>query len=200
MDDDATLHDLRLDVVVRLLRSSSASSVLELGCGAGRLLEKLIAVPDFEQITGVDACGSTVAVAREQLAEMARARLRLIHADYLNDLPGMPVHDAIAMVETIEHLDPGRLSRVESTVFGKLAPSTVVVTTPNREYNALLGLRPGELRDPDHRFEWDRTRFKAWAHGVAARNGFRVAFGGVGPCDPLLGTPTQYAHFSRQAA
>lgn len=193
------LHEERLALVCALLLESGCRSVLELGCGAGRLLARLVLLPQFERITGVDASAAALAVARDQLASRAGARLALVHADYLRRLPPLPSHEAVAMVETIEHLDPRHLAAAEQTVFG-LRPRTVVVTTPNREYNCLLGLADGRLRDPDHRFEWDRARFSAWATGVARRNGHSVRLGGIGEPHPGLGSPTQYAHFTRRPA
>lgn len=192
-----TLHDERLALVCALLLESGCRSVLELGCGAGRMLERLLAHPQIERVTGVDASASALAVARDQLSVRAGTRLALVHADYLCRLPALPPHDAVAMVETIEHLDPRHLAAAERTVFGQLLPATVVVTTPNREYNPLLGLPDGVLRDPGHRFEWDRARFRAWATGVARRHGHAVRIAGIGTPHPELGAPTQYAHFVR---
>jgi hypothetical protein len=71
----------------------------------------------------------------------------------------------------------------------------VVITTPNREYNTLLGLRPDEFRHPDHRFEWERRRFEGWSRGVARRNGYSVEFDGVGPANAWFGSSTQMAVF-----
>jgi small RNA 2'-O-methyltransferase len=193
-----SLHDQRLALVCALLREAGCRSVLDLGCGAGRLLEWLLVHPQFERITGVDASAAALAVARDQLSARAGTRLALVHADYLRRLPDLPAHDAVAMVETIEHLDPQHLAAAERTVFVQLQPATVVVTTPNREYNPLLGLEDGRLRDPDHRFEWDRARFRAWATGVARRNGHRLRIAGIGAPHPEFGPPTQYAHFSRR--
>lgn len=191
------LHDERLAVVCALLRESGCRSVVELGCGAGRLLERLLDQPRFERITGVDASAGALAVARDQLSARAGTRLVLVHADYVRRLPELPPHEAVAMVETIEHLDPRNLAAAERNVFEQLQPATVVVTTPNREYNPLLGLEDGHLRDPDHRFEWDRARFRAWAAGVARRHGHAVRIGGIGVPHPELGAPSQYAHFRR---
>jgi hypothetical protein len=61
--------------------------------------------------------------------------------------------DAAALVEVIEHIDLDRLDSVERVVFACAKPQLVVVTTPNREYNAKFeGMKPGEMRHADHRF------------------------------------------------
>ena len=72
--------------------------------------------------------------------------------------------EAVALVEVIEHIDPDRLPLVERVVFGAAHLGAVIVTTPNADYNALFpNLGAGALRHPDHRFEWTRAEFAAWA-------------------------------------
>lgn len=106
--------------------------------------------------------------------------------------------DAAVLVEVIEHFDPPRLAAAEQNVFGSAHPGTVVVTTPNAEYNVMWETLPaGEFRHPDHRFEWTRAEFAAWARDVAERYGYSVRFLPVGPEDPDVGPPTQMAVLSR---
>ena len=74
----------------------------------------------------------------------------------------------------------------------------MIVTTPNVDYNALFpGLAAGALRHRDHRFEWTRAEFAAWAGAVAGRHGYAVEHAGIGPDDPSHGAPTQMAVFRR---
>jgi 3' terminal RNA ribose 2'-O-methyltransferase Hen1 len=106
--------------------------------------------------------------------------------------------DAAAVVEVIEHLDPPRLSAFERVLFGEARPSTVIVTTPNVEYNALFeGLADTQLRHRDHRFEWTRAEFAAWCEGVCGRNDYTVSYSPIGPIDDAAGAPTQMAVFRR---
>jgi hypothetical protein len=107
--------------------------------------------------------------------------------------------DAAVLMEVIEHVEPDRLSALERAVFGFAAPGTVVVTTPNREYNPEYGMADGVLRHRDHRFEWDRAGFTAWASRVGAAYGYGVRLAGVGPESPAAGSPTQLAVFTRAA-
>jgi 3' terminal RNA ribose 2'-O-methyltransferase Hen1 len=106
--------------------------------------------------------------------------------------------DVATVVEVIEHLDPPRLGAFERVVFGHARPRAVVVTTPNIEYNALFsGLPAGALRHRDHRFEWTRAEFAAWAARVGEAYGFTVEHAGIGADDPEQGAPTQMAVFRR---
>jgi 3' terminal RNA ribose 2'-O-methyltransferase Hen1 len=106
--------------------------------------------------------------------------------------------DAAAVVEVIEHLDPPRLAAFERAAFEFARPGTVVLTTPNAEYNVRWATLPaGRFRHRDHRFEWTREQFERWAAEVAERFGYAVRFAPVGPVDPEVGSPTQMGIFMR---
>ncbi len=195
------LHEERLDAVYRALVHSGAQTVLDLGCGEGFLLRRLAGNPQFRTIVGVDQCGEALWRAREALHQQRQdpsQRLSVICGSYAD--PQLDLHgfDACAMVETIEHVNPGMLGKVERAVWGCYRPKTLVMTTPNAEYNVVFGLGHGELREGGHCFEWDRAKFRRWAAGVAQRNGYFVHVGGIGDHDPLLGQPTQLAVFTRR--
>lgn len=199
MEQSTGLHELRLDQVLRRIRASGARRILDLGCGSGQLLHRLVGEKQFEKIVGLETCPHALARARQLLETHSRApfpQLSLINGSYAEPQPSLCNYDAAAMVETIEHIKPGLLSAAEQVVFAQMRPRVIYLTTPNREYNPLFDLHPGEFREPDHKFEWDRARFSQWARGVAQRNGYRVVLGGIGDEDPELGPPTQTAYFS----
>lgn len=195
------LQEQRLDAVAGRLRDCGATSVLDLGCGSGELVARLAAEACFERIVGVDRSPSILATARERLgpAVVDGARVRLLCASFAEADDRLAGFDAAALVETLEHVDPGRLALVERAVFAGYRPRTVIVTTPNREYNPCYGLADGALRHPDHRFEWGRARFRRWAQGVGERNGYAVTFDGIGEADEQYGCPTQMALFRQRS-
>ncbi|MBX9925299.1 MAG: hypothetical protein K2Y05_02985, partial [Hyphomicrobiaceae bacterium] len=89
---------------------------------------------------------------------------------------------------------------VERVVFEKARPWLVVVTTPNRDYNVKFdGLAAGTFRHADHRFEWTRAEFEAWAQSVATRFGYTLATEPLGDVDADFGAPSQMAVFTRGA-
>jgi hypothetical protein len=105
--------------------------------------------------------------------------------------------DAAAVVEVIEHLDPPRLAAFERVLFECARPRTVVLTTPNRDYNVRFpNLPAGRFRHRDHRFEWTREEFRAWAIRVAERFGYTIRIEAVGPVDADVGPPTQMVVFT----
>jgi 3' terminal RNA ribose 2'-O-methyltransferase Hen1 len=125
-----------------------------------------------------------------------RQRIDLIQGSLLYNDPRLAGFDAAAVVEVIEHLDEGRLSAFEQVVFERAKPGTVFVTTPNVTYNQKFEkLHAGQFRHTDHRFEWTRAEFEAWATGVAERHGYWVRVEPLGPADAEVGAPSQLAVF-----
>lgn len=194
------LHEERLQVVCQAIADTGARSIIDLGCGSGSLLRLLLIRDQFQKIAGVELSGISLGAARQELYKPhyeAEGRLKLIHASYAEPDERFAGFDAAAMVETIEHTDPGRLSLVERAVFAVARPGVLFMTTPNQEFNVLFDLPPGAFREADHKFEWNRQKFQSWAKGVAARHKYRVEFQGIGEADLELGPPTQMAIFHR---
>ena len=185
-------HGERLGAVLEAVRATGARSVLDLGCGAGDFLALLVGEPQVERIVGIDLAEASLAKARVRLAD---ARVTIRAGSMLEADATLAGFDCAVMVETIEHVDPGDLHLLERAVFGTMRPRHAIVTTPNAEFNGLLGVPKGRFRHPDHRFEWDRARFRRWAGGVAGRCGYRVAFRDVGGAHPDLGGASQMALF-----
>lgn len=201
MTQMTSLHEERLSLAFQALKATGATRVLDLGCGSGSLLYRLLSDPQFQEVTGLESSGLSLQQARTILATYlseSAPRIQLIRGSYAESNPALVGYEAAAMVETIEHVHPGELSRVEMVVFGEYRPRYLFMTTPNREYNPLFGLAPDEFREEDHRFEWDRTKFRRWAGGVAERNHYQVEFSGIGEYHPELGHPTQTAFFTRR--
>lgn len=201
VEEPLRLNEKRHGAVVAALRASGAKRVLDLGCGSGKLLRALLEEPSFERITGVDISYVALEIAQrrlrlERLAPRQRERIDLFQTALTYRDRRLAAFDAAAVVEVIEHLDAPRLRSFERVVFGHAKPGTVVVTTPNREYNSKFeGLPAGQFRHRDHRFEWTRPEFEAWAGRVAADHGYGVRFLPIGPEDAELGAPTQMAVF-----
>lgn len=198
-----SLHAARHEAVVAALLGAGARRVLDLGCSDGKLLRRLLKERQFAEVVGVDVSIASLERAErrlrvERMPEAQRARLRLMHGSLLYRDARLAGFDAAALVEVIEHFDPERLPAVERVVFEFARPATVVVTTPNVEYNVRFPTLPaGKLRHRDHRFEWTRGAFAAWAEGVGERHAYTVTVSPLGPVDEEVGAPSQLAVFTR---
>jgi len=196
------LHAQRLEAVTQALLAAGVRRVVDLGCGSGKLIKRLMAEPQFLEILGVDVSIQSLEVAERRLKldrqpERSPPRIRLLQGALTYRDKRIEGFDGAALVEVIEHLDAERLVAMERAVFGQARPGTLVVTTPNRDYNALFeGLEAGQFRHADHRFEWTREEFRSWAEGVADAYGYTVRFEGIGPVDETHGQPSQMAMFT----
>ncbi len=203
VEEKISLNEHRHNTVLSVLRAEGARSVLDLGCSFGNLLRRLMEDKQFEQIVGLDVSHRALQIASERLhldrlPERQRSRIRLMHGSLIYRDQRLAGFDAAAVVEVIEHLDAPRLSAFERVLFEFARPQTVIVTTPNVEFNVRFETLPaGQFRHRDHRFEWTREQFCAWANGVASRFGYAVRFLPVGPDDPKVGPATQMGVFSR---
>ena len=198
------LQDRRLDQVRQVLEAESPRHVVDLGCGEGGLLGRLLKKTRIPRLTGVDVSVHELDRARRKLRlddqpPGVRDRIDLIQGSAVYVDPRLHTADAAALVEVIEHIDEERLPLLERAVFGAWHPDLVVVTTPNVEYNATFEhLPPGRLRHADHRFEWTRAQFAEWCNRICEEYGYTATFADVG--DPVAphGPPTQLATFRRQ--
>ncbi|MFF7242892.1 3' terminal RNA ribose 2'-O-methyltransferase Hen1 [Embleya sp. NPDC008237] len=205
-----TLARQRRDAILAALRAAGAERVLDLGCGDGKLIGALLREPRFREIVGVDVSTRALTIAERKLklarmSERQRDRVRLIQGALTYTDQRLVGYDAAVLCEVIEHLDEPRLPALEYAVLGSARPATVVVTTPNVEYNVRYaseevggeGLAAGAMRHGDHRFEWDRATFRAWAEQAAAKYGYATRFEPVGEVDPEVGPSTQMVVFTR---
>ncbi|MFF4618024.1 3' terminal RNA ribose 2'-O-methyltransferase Hen1 [Nonomuraea jabiensis] len=191
----------RREAVLAKLEELGAVSVIDLGCGQGELVGALLARPRFARVGGVDVSSMALTIAARKLRldrmpDSKRARLTLFQGALTYTDKRLSGYDAAVLMEVIEHVDPPRLTALERVVFGRARPHHVLVTTPNVEHNVRYEFLTG-LRHPDHRFEWTRAEFAAWATRVAGEYGYQVAFEPVGDDDPEVGPPTQMGVFTR---
>ncbi|ACZ89462.1 ubiquinone biosynthesis O-methyltransferase, mitochondrial [Streptosporangium roseum] len=198
------LNVLRREAVLGALAESGARSVIDLGCGSGQLVGALLGRPELTAVAGVDVSAQALAIAARRLKldrmpDRQRERLRLFQGALTYTDDRFAGYDAAVLMEVVEHVDPPRLNALERVVFGAARPGQVIVTTPNAEYNVRYDFLEG-MRHPDHRFEWTRAEFQAWAAGVCREYGYHVAFRPVGDDDPEVGPPTQMALFGRGSA
>ena len=196
-----SLAEQRREAILGALRSAGAATVLDLGCGQGQLLQVLLKDVRFTGIMGVDVSVRALTIAARRLrldrmGERQASRITLTQGSLTYTDQRLKGYDAAVLSEVVEHLDLPRLPALEYAVFGSARPRTVIVTTPNVEYNVRWETLPaGHVRHGDHRFEWNRAEFRGWCEEVAVRHGYRVSYVPVGPDDPEVGPPTQMAVF-----
>lgn len=199
------VHDERLMAARDVLLQAGARSVADLGCGDGKLLRLLMAEKQFTRILGMDVSFRSLEIAKDRLkldrlpATQAE-RIQLVQGALTYRDKRLEGFNGATLTEVIEHLDEPRLAALEISVFQYAKPGTVVVTTPNAEYNVLFeNLPAGSMRHSDHRFEWTRQQFESWGQRVANAHGYTVKFQPVGEVNEQVGAISQMAVFTKAA-
>ncbi|WP_256010203.1 3' terminal RNA ribose 2'-O-methyltransferase Hen1 [Desertivirga xinjiangensis] len=195
------IHDQRLIAAKDVLLHAGCKRVVDLGCGEGRLMKLLLAERAFDYVLGMDISYRSLEIAKERLklerfSEKQLSRVRLIQGSLTYRDKRIEGFDGATLVEVIEHLDQPRLTALERTVFEFAKPATVVITTPNAEYNIRFpDYKEGKMRHSDHRFEWTRKEFESWASAIASKYSYDVSFSPVGEVDVEVGALSQMAVF-----
>lgn len=203
LEQRLSLNEQRIGAVIAALKSAGARHVIDLGCGEGRLLQALLKDKEFDRIVGMDVSLRSIEIGKERLdwerlPPRQRERVDIFQGALTYRDRRLANYDAACAIEVIEHLEPSRLAAFERAVFEFGRPRAVIITTPNAEYNVRFESLPaGRFRHRDHRFEWTREQFQAWARGAGDRFGYTVRFLPVGVEDPELGPATQMGVLTR---
>jgi 3' terminal RNA ribose 2'-O-methyltransferase Hen1 len=205
LEKPISLNEQRLGAVMAALKESGGRRVLDLGCGEGRLLREMLKEKQFDEIVGMDVSYRALEIAQKRLhfdrmPPKQKARIKFLHGSLIYRDKRLSGYDTAVVVEVVEHLDPPRLSAFERVLFEFAQPTTVILTTPNAEYNVKWETLPaGKFRHRDHRFEWTREQFQSWAKEIAERFEYDVRFVPVGPVDDVVGPPTQMSMFTKKS-
>jgi len=197
-----TLHEKRIKIVADKITQSGAVNVLDLGCGEGKLIRQLIKQKQFTQIVGMDVSYNQLIKAKERLHfdEMSpkqKERINFFQGSLTYKDKRLEGFDAAAVVEVIEHLDLNRLKAFERVLFEFAKPKTIVLTTPNKEFNIMWEkLDVDEMRHDDHRFEWTRKEFAEWANKIGQMYHYQVELLPIGEEFENAGAPSQMAIFT----
>jgi 3' terminal RNA ribose 2'-O-methyltransferase Hen1 len=196
-----SLNQVRQETIVATLKKYQAKRSIDLGCGEGKLVALLAKDNFFEQIGGMDVSYRSIEYAQKRLDRIflsaaQQQRIQLFQGSLTYRDRRLADYDAATLVEVIEHLDESRLAALARVVFEFARPKLVLITTPNSEYNIKFeNLAVGKFRHHDHRFEWSRVEFQAWATDICQRFNYTVSFSDIGSVDPTVGAPTQMAIF-----
>jgi SAM-dependent methyltransferase len=147
--DDAELYDIAFDWDISdeadwLAERLAAASVLEPGCGGGRMLEAL-AVRGIE-VVGLDSSSAMVGLARRRLGTAAQ----VVEADMTAFDLGRTFHGAVSPINTLLHLPPDQLAMHLDCMVRHLEPLS--------RYLVQVGLLSPDQGEPGTGSHWEATR------------------------------------------
>ena len=195
------LNIQRMETVKNAVLASGAERVLDIGCGECKLTSMLLRESQIKKITAADVSVSVLEKAKQKLnydnmPPYLKNKLTLIQASLMYKDERFSGFDTACVIEVIEHMDLQRIPFFEKVLFGSAKPKTVILTTPNKEYNENYPtLEKGALRHSDHRFEWTRAEFQAWCEHICKEFNYTVEYRNIGETDEKYGSPTQMGVF-----
>ncbi len=204
IEQKINLNQQRLDSIADTLNELDVKTIIDLGCGEGKLIKRLIEEKKYTKITGVDVAHSELCRAEKKLKfkdmhHESKQKVNLLQSSLMYRDKRFENYDAATLIEVIEHVELSRLDMLEKSVFQYAQPKYVIVTTPNVEYNTKFEALPSNtFRHKDHRFEWTREEFQSWANHIGKKFGYFATFKDIGTIDEKVGSPTQMAIFTKQ--
>ncbi|WP_019913351.1 3' terminal RNA ribose 2'-O-methyltransferase Hen1 [Paenibacillus sp. HW567] len=197
------LNDLRYAAIADVVDGLAAKrSIVDFGSGEGKLSVRLSSVPGVSEIKAVEPSATAQMRALDRFAKLVgrpgvTAPEPVTGSLFYYD-ESLRSKDVMILCEVIEHIDEYRLGRVMDTIFHEYAPGTLIITTPNKEYNAVYELDQEEMRHGDHRFEWSREAFAVWCSRWTSAYKYSVQLSGIGEFTQEYGYPTQMAIFTKE--
>src|SRR5207302_8352201 len=109
-----SLNEQRLAAVVEQIKKAGARRVVDLGCGSGKLLQRILRDTNVEHVLGVDVShraleGASRRMHLDTMAPHQRERVDLVQGALTYRDRRLQGFDVATVVEVIEHLDPPRL-------------------------------------------------------------------------------------------
>ncbi|WP_141431100.1 3' terminal RNA ribose 2'-O-methyltransferase Hen1 [Bacillus sp. 03113] len=196
------LNELRYQAVVEKIKSlSQRASIVDFGSGEGKLSVRLSNIPDVKEVLAVEPSETAQLRAIQRFEKASYNQTHVSPTPILGSLfyydERLLNKDVMILCEVIEHIDEYRLPNIMKTIFREYQPKTLIVTTPNREYNEVYAMDE-IVRHSDHRFEWTRQEFKSkcetWIKNVL----YSMEFEGIGLEHEEYGHPTQMCTFVRK--
>ena len=128
------LNDQRLQAITEVIERCRPSSVLDLGCGEGKLLRELLKNRQLNEIIGVDVSSRALEIAERRLRlkdmpDNQRSRIKLLNGSLTYRDMRLANRDLAIAAEVIEHIDLDRLDAFERSVFEFAKPGVVIITT-----------------------------------------------------------------------
>ncbi|WP_042142009.1 methyltransferase domain-containing protein [Paucisalibacillus sp. EB02] len=195
------LNDLRYEKIIDYIKNlTNRESIVDFGSGEGKLSVRLGFVKGVKEILAVEPSEVAALKALKRFEELRGKENFLQPTPVMGSLfyfdERLKSKDVIVLCEVIEHIDEYRLPKIMGTILREYKPKTLIITTPNQEYNQVYDMGK-EYRHSDHRFEWTRVEFQEWCNSHNPGS-YELTFEGIGEEHPTFGYPTQMGMFTRK--
>lgn len=196
------LNELRYQAIVEKIRSLPCKEkIVDFGSGEGKLSVQLGYIPGVKEILTVEPSETSQLRAMDRFEKAKKMEGFLNPTQIMGSLfyydERLLKKDVMILCEVIEHIDEYRLPIIMKTIFSEYQPQSLIVTTPNRDYNAVYKMEEA-IRHSDHRFEWTRKEFQFKCESWIKKLPYDMELEGIGEVHEEFGHPTQMCTFIRK--
>ena len=196
------LNELRYEKIVDSVKKLPIKrNIVDFGSGEGKLSARLGFVDKVEEILAVEPSEAARLKALKRFEKLMDQKgfvaPKMIWGSLFYFDERLKNKDVIILCEVIEHIDEERLPKAMDLIFEQYYPASLIITTPNKEYNHVYQMAES-MRHNDHRFEWSRDEFRQWCIRMNHSERYELSFEGIGNEDETYGFPTQMCTFIRK--
>lgn len=151
-------YKIRNQKIISILASKEIKTIIDFGCGDGKLIDSLSHKVWPKQISGVDI--SKKRINKIQAKHADNSKICTYCQSFFEYNSVFSNFEAIILAEVIEHLPPTELKKLFNLIFLYYKPKLVIITTPNRSYNVNFEILHHGLRHSSHFFELSEDDIK----------------------------------------
>lgn len=163
-DVTMTLYEERNNTIFNFLCGSLCKSVLDIGCGDGRLVNLLAKSDCFTKIGAVDLSGKRINRAQKKCNYSEK--VNFFNQSFFEYNCEFKYFEAFVLSEFIEHFERDDLKSLFELIFTVYFPQIVIFTTPNRSYNTNYEILYNGFRHSSHIFELSENEIREFVHNL----------------------------------
>jgi len=176
--DYMTLHQVRHNFITKtiseLVDDKEFTTIVDYGCANGKLSLKL-----NDELKKLDKKFEIYSYDANDKAKEKLERVKHVHFYQMNLLvPNfniIPINiDILILSEIIEHFDASDRQFILFKIVEVLNPKIIILTTPNGEYNKILGVPDGEMREKSHKIEFIQSQYKSEIRDYFVANNYEA--------------------------
>jgi len=151
-------HEQRIDVVESLI--DFKRSIIDFGCGHGDFAKRLNhrLEKTNKRYYAIDKDDEMLRVVKKRMKDAENV---IFGASFPEDMIEGEDFDVI-MSEVIEHMKKDEATKVVKDILGKQHVKSLIITTPNKDFNTFFLFYDDEMRYEDHQFEMGKEEFIKW--------------------------------------
>lgn len=171
----------RINTISKII--PTCNTVVDFGCGEGKFLPIARKIDESHYYIAIDKNAECLDKI-EHKADLKGLDNVITYSsidEFMNDrITGNEDKYVVMMNECIEHNELDEAKSIISKFLDDKYCTTIIITTPNMEFNQFYNMGEGELRHEDHKFELTEEEFKSFIQSIDSVKNTHCVVKGIG--------------------